>query len=235
MSKLKVPFTPFQLGLSLLCGAGLIFCVGGDLVLLMFDRGTVSRGMVTINLTLALLTMAVCGALILRAGEIDLFDEGESGDRTPAVVALRTYFCMIAADITGVLMLMLAGALVWNDAGRAIMVYAPLMFAAAGGLYYWRIGRMGVGETDETAQSARESEINEEIPLEQAMIVEMTREEAVMAETVGEETARVGSIEDLTADVGIFDELLERIACLSSETDNDKDRAAELSAHEDKE
>lgn len=160
MSKQKIPITPFQLGLSLLNGIGLIFCVGGDLFLLMFDRGTVSRGMVITNLVLSLVTMAVGGILVIRTGDIDLFDEDEQGDRKPAIMALRTYFCMITSDITGVLILMLAGALVWKGAGRAIMVYAPIMFVLAGGLYYWRTNQMGSRES-ETSEEQADNDIDD--------------------------------------------------------------------------
>ena len=122
-NKLKdIPFTPFQLGLTLMNSIGLIFCIGGDVFMMMYDRGTVSKGLVVANLVMAVITLIMCGALVFRAGEIDLWNHDDDGDKRPAVIALRTYLCMVAADLTGVLMLMLFGALVWNGAMRAIMI-----------------------------------------------------------------------------------------------------------------
>ena len=150
VSKIKLPLTPLQLGLCLLGGAGLIFCAAGDIFLLLFDRGTVSRSTVTTNLVLTVLAGLVCNMLVFRAGEIDLFDKDEQGDKVPAVTALRTYFCMIEFDITVTLILMLMGIVFWSAAGRVITVVSPLLFLAAGGIYFHRTGRLGgTEETDE--------------------------------------------------------------------------------------
>ena len=143
MSKQRIPLTPLQLGLTLLNGAGLIFCAAGDLIMLMFDRGTVNRWLIIANLAMALLTVAVCGAFVQKAEDIDMFDEDEQGDRLPAVEALRTFFCMIASDMTLVLMLMLAGMLVQRDTVKLIAVFAPLLFIAAGMVYYFRVRGYG--------------------------------------------------------------------------------------------
>jgi hypothetical protein len=159
-NKLKdIPFTPFQLGLTLMNSIGLIFCIGGDVFMMMYDRGTVSKGLVVANLVMAVITLIMCGALVFRAGEIDLWNHDDDGDKRPAVIALRTYLCMVAADLTGVLMLMLFGALVWNGAMRAIMIYAPLMFIAAGAVYFWRTSRMGAQQDELTEEDSERQEL----------------------------------------------------------------------------
>ncbi|MBQ8965785.1 hypothetical protein [Ruminococcus sp.] len=147
----KIPLTPLQLGLCLLGGAGLMFCAAGDIFLLLFDRGTVGRAVVIANLVLAVLAGAGCFLLIPHAGGIDQFDKDEKGDRVPAVVALRTCFCMIMADITIVLIMMLLGAMFWERARLAIVVCAPLLFAAASMVYFIRTGKMG-GEPEEVPE-----------------------------------------------------------------------------------
>ena len=85
MNDPKLPLTPVQLGLTLLNGAGLIFCAGGDVFLLMFDRGTVRHSAVIMNLALAVIVAVMCGVLVVKAGDIDLFDKGELRDKKPAV------------------------------------------------------------------------------------------------------------------------------------------------------
>lgn len=157
MSDPKLPLTPVQLGLALLNGAGLIFCAGGDIVMLMFDRGTVRHSAVMLNLALAVITAALCIVLMLKAGDIDLFDKGELRDKKPAVSALRTFFCMVTLDITIVLIMMLAGTMFWQGAGRAISFTAPLMFLMAGIVYYFQTKDMGDTEvTEETDAEADE-------------------------------------------------------------------------------
>ena len=157
MNDPKLPLTPVQLGLTLLNGAGLIFCAGGDVFLLMFDRGTVRHSAVIMNLALAVIVAVMCGVLVVKAGDIDLFDKGELRDKKPAVSALRTFFCMVTLDITIVLIMMLAGTMLWQGAGRAISFTAPLMFLMAGIVYYFQTKDMGDTEvTEETDSEADE-------------------------------------------------------------------------------
>ncbi|WP_294484008.1 hypothetical protein [uncultured Ruminococcus sp.] len=157
MNDPKLPLTPVQLGLTLLNGAGLIFCAGGDVFLLMFDRGTVRHSAVIMNLALAVIVAVMCGVLVVKAGDIDLFDKGELRDKKPAVSALRTFFCMVTLDITIVLIMMLAGTMFWQGAGRAISFTAPLMFLMAGIVYYFQTKDMGDTEvTEETDSEADE-------------------------------------------------------------------------------
>ena len=157
MNDPKLPLTPVQLGLTLLNGAGLIFCAGGDVFLLMFDRGTVRHSAVIMNLALAVIVAVMCGVLVVKAGDIDLFDNGELRDKKPAVSALRTFFCMVTLDITIVLIMMLAGTMFWQGAGRAISFTAPLMFLMAGIVYYFQTKDMGDTEvTEETDSEADE-------------------------------------------------------------------------------
>ena len=157
MNDPKLPLTPVQLGLTLLNGAGLIFCAGGDVFLLMFDRGTVRHSAVIMNLALAVIVAVMCGVLVVKAGDIDLFDKGELRDKKPAVSALRTFFCMVTLDITIVLIMMLAGTMFWQGAGRTISFTAPLMFLMAGIVYYFQTKDMGDTEvTEETDAEADE-------------------------------------------------------------------------------
>lgn len=190
MNKLRdIPFTPFQLGLTLLNSVGLIFCIGGDVIMMMYDRGTVSRALVVTNLVMSLITLIMCGALVFRAGDIDIWNHEDTGDKRPAVIALRTYLCMVASDLTGVLMLMLFGALVWNGAMKAIMIYAPLMFIASGALYFWRTSRMGQQEEE------HDSGISEE----RAEL--MRTVDAIIAEEHTPRTAET-ILADIKADIG---------------------------------
>ncbi|MBO4866348.1 MAG: hypothetical protein J5582_07215 [Ruminococcus sp.] len=157
MNDPKLPLTPVQLGLTLLNSAGLIFCAGGDVFLLMFDRGTVRHSAVIANLALAIITGLMCGVLMIKAADIDLFDKGELRDKQPAVSALRTFFCIVTLDITIVLIMMLAGTLFWRGAGRSISFTAPLVFLLAGIVYYFQTKDMGdtdVAEEDEAAPEA---------------------------------------------------------------------------------
>lgn len=158
MNDPKLSLTPVQLGLALLNGAGLIFCMGGDIVMLMFDRGTVRRSAVILNLALAIVTVALCIVLMLKAGDIDIFDKDELRDKRPAVSALRTFFCMVTLDVTVVLIMMLAGTMFWLGAGRAIMFTAPLLFLLSGAVYYFQTRDMGITEECEEAGSDPEAE-----------------------------------------------------------------------------
>lgn len=201
VNKLRdIPFTPFQLGLTLLNSVGLIFCIGGDVIMMMYDRGTVSRALVVTNLVMALITLIMCGALVFRAGDIDLWNHEDTGDKRPAVIALRTYLCMVASDLTGVLMLMLFGALVWNGAMKAIMIYAPLMFVASGALYYWRTSRMG----------QQEEETDNGISEERAEL--MRTVDAIIAEEHTPRTAET-ILADIKADIENSDEDETAAAC----------------------
>ena len=53
--------------------------------MMMYDRGTVSKGLVVANLVMAVITLIMCGALVFRAGEIDLWNHDDDGDKRPAV------------------------------------------------------------------------------------------------------------------------------------------------------
>lgn len=188
MSKQRIPLTPVQLGLILLNGAGLIFCATGDLFMLMFDRGTVSKWIVIANLAMALLTGVLCGILVQRAEDIDMFDEDEKGDRLPAVSALRTFFCMVESDMTLVLMMMLAGALVRRDTVKLIALTAPLLFITAATVYFLRVRSFGSDITEEP------HETQDEISAEKAEL--MKAADKIIAEEHKPRTA-----EDIIADI----------------------------------
>lgn len=68
------------------------------------------------------------------------------GDTAPAVSALRTYFCILFFDISGVLGLMLAGALGVEWAKKAIIIFAPVVFVLAAIVYFILSGRIGLDD-----------------------------------------------------------------------------------------
>ena len=105
----KVPFTPFQLVLTVVNTAALMFCMGCDCFVLIVGMTAGRTKPYVVDLVLSLLTMAVFILLVFSAGRINIFSD--KADPAPAVSALRTYFCILFFDISGVLGLMLAGAL----------------------------------------------------------------------------------------------------------------------------
>ena len=125
----KVPFTPFQLVLTVVNTAALMFCMGCDCFVLIVGM-TAGR---TKPYVLSLLAMAVFILLVFSAGRINIFSDkaDPDGDTAPAVSALRTYFCILFFDISGVLGLMLAGAFGVEWAKKAIIIFAPVVFVLA--------------------------------------------------------------------------------------------------------
>lgn len=53
---------------------------------------------------------------------------------------------MLAFDFSGVLVLMLAGALVYKNAGKAILIFAPAVFIISALTYFIRVGRIGLDD-----------------------------------------------------------------------------------------
>lgn len=144
---MKLPFTPFQAVLTSLSTAATTFCIAADVFIIAFDRGTVNERAVTVNLILSAAVLIVSVILIFKAGDINTCGRaGEDEDRQPAASALRTYFCMLAFDFSGVLVLMLAGALVYKNAGKAILIFAPAVFIISALTYFIRVGRIGLDD-----------------------------------------------------------------------------------------
>lgn len=116
--------------------------------MLLFDRGTVSERALIINLALSVIAVTVSLILTVRAGSVNIFggkvSEGE--DAEPAIRALRTYFCMLSFDFAGVLAIMLAGSVFYENAASAIMVFAPTIFIASGIIYFVRVSRIGLND-----------------------------------------------------------------------------------------
>lgn len=117
----KVPFTPFQLVLTVVNTAALMFCMGCDCFVLIVG---------------------------MTAGRTNIFSDkaDPDGDTAPAVSALRTYFCILFFDISGVLGLMLAGALGVEWAKKAIIIFAPVVFVLAAIVYFILSGRIGLDD-----------------------------------------------------------------------------------------
>ena len=101
-----------------------------------------------VDLVLSLLAMAVFILLVFSAGRINIFSDkaDPDGDTAPAVSALRTYFCILFFDISGVLGLMLAGALGVEWAKKAIIIFAPVVFVLAAIVYFILSGRIGLDD-----------------------------------------------------------------------------------------
>ena len=169
MNDPKLPLTPVQLGLTLLNSAGLIFCAGGDVFLLMFDRGTVNHSTVISNLVLVITIGVICSLLMVKAGDIDLFDKDEHRDKQPAVSALRTFFCMVTLDLTIVLIMMLAGTLFWRGANWAICFTSLFGFLLAGIVYCFQTKAMGEDtEFVEEAETETDTESEDKAALMKA-------------------------------------------------------------------
>ena len=91
----KVPFTPFQLVLTVVNTAALMFCMGCDCFVLIVGMTAGRTKPYVVDLVLSLLAMAVFILLVFSAGRINIFSDkaDPDGDTAPAVSALRTYFC----------------------------------------------------------------------------------------------------------------------------------------------
>ena len=135
----KVPFTPFQLVLTVVNTAALMFCMGCDCFVLIVGMTAGRTKPYVVDLVLSLLAMAVFILLVFSAGRINIFS-------APAVSALRTYFCILFFDISGVLGLMLAGALGVEWAKKAIIIFAPVVFVLAAIVYFILSGRIGLDD-----------------------------------------------------------------------------------------
>ncbi len=148
---MKASFTFFQILLTAINVFGYFGCIAADIFILLFDRGTVSERALIINLTLSVIAMTVSLLLTVKAGRINIFGGkiGESEDAEPAIRALRTYFCMLSFDFSGVLVIMLAGAVIYENAAAAIMIFAPSVFIAAGIIYFVRVSRIGLNDFTE--------------------------------------------------------------------------------------
>ena len=144
----KVPFTPFQLVLTVVNTAALMFCIGGDCFVLIVGMTAGRTKPYVVDLVLSLLAMAVFILLVFSAGRINIFSDkaDPDGDTAPAVSALRTYFCILFFDISGVLGLMLAGALGVEWAKKAIIIFAPVVFVLAAIVYFILSGRIGLDD-----------------------------------------------------------------------------------------
>ncbi|WP_294408294.1 hypothetical protein [uncultured Ruminococcus sp.] len=143
---MKVPFTPFQIILTSLNAAALSLCVGGDVFVLLFDRGAVSGKVIVTNLVMSVLVIILSSVFVFRTEHIDTFSrvQKDDEDKLPAIRALRTYFCMLTLDFAGVLSLMLAGALFYKNAGKAIIIFAPAVFVLSAIIYFVRVSRIGL-------------------------------------------------------------------------------------------
>ena len=96
---------------------------------------------------LSLLAMAVFILLVFSAGRINIFSDKADldGDTAPAVSALRTYFVSCFFDISGVLGLMLAGALGLSGLKKHYN-FCSVVFVLAAIVYFILSGRIGLDD-----------------------------------------------------------------------------------------
>lgn len=144
----KVPFTPFQLVLTVIDTAALVFCMGCDCFVLAVGMTSGTAKPYVTDLVLCMLAMIIFIVLVFSAGRINIFSDSvdPEADTAPAVSALRTYFCMLFLDISGVLCFMLAGALGVDWAKKAIFIFAPIIFVLAAAVYFVQSGRIGLDD-----------------------------------------------------------------------------------------
>ena len=142
----KVPFTSFQLVLTVVDTAAAMFCMGCDCFVLATGMISDSPKPYVVDLVLCVLAMIVFILLVFSAGRINIFSDSAEpdGDTAPAISALRTYFCILFFDIAGVLCFMLAGALGAQWAKKAILFFAPVIFVLAAAVYFFQSGRIGL-------------------------------------------------------------------------------------------
>ena len=127
----KVPFTPFQLVLTVVNTAALMFCMGCDCFVLIVGMTAGRTKPYVVDLVLSLLAMTVFILLVFSAGRINIFSDkaDPDGDTAPAVSAL-----------------MLAGALGVEWAKKAIIIFAPVVFVLAAIVYFILSGRIGLDD-----------------------------------------------------------------------------------------
>lgn len=145
---MKVPFTPFQLILTLLNIAGFIFCMACDGFMLVFDRNTMAYRPFVVNMILCGLALILFIVLVFNTRIVNVFGDkvDQDADPAPALSAARTYFCLLFFDFAGVLVLMLAGALMFDWAKKAILIFAPFVFAVSAVVYFILSGRIGLSD-----------------------------------------------------------------------------------------
>ena len=82
----KVPFTPFQLVLTVVNTAALMFCMGCDCFVLIVGMTAGRTKPYVVDLVLSLLAMAVFILLVFSAGRINIFSDkaDPDGDTAPA-------------------------------------------------------------------------------------------------------------------------------------------------------
>ena len=85
----KVPFTPFQLVLTVVNTAALMFCMGCDCFVLIVGMTAGRTKPYVVDLVLSLLAMAVFILLVFSAGRINIFSDKADPDGDTAPACLR--------------------------------------------------------------------------------------------------------------------------------------------------
>lgn len=145
---MKVPFTPFQLILTVLNIAGFIFCTACDAFVLAVDRNTMAYRPFVVNMILCGLALILFIVLVFNTRIVNVFGDktDPDADPAPALSAARTYFCLLFFDFAGVLVLMLAGAFMIDWAKKAILIFAPSVFVISAAVYFFLSGRIGLSD-----------------------------------------------------------------------------------------
>lgn len=161
MTNKKIPFTPFQLVLTILNLSLFAFCILGDILILISDDIKINYLSYKINLAISVPASIVSLLLIFNVRKINTFGDNVNSDcdRTPAIMALRTYFCMLFFDVAGVMTLMFVGPLFLDNAKTIIMIFAPIMFILSAVVYFIKVGKIGLEDfSDDDGDKAEKVE-----------------------------------------------------------------------------
>lgn len=83
-------------------------------------------------------------------------------DKTPGIMALRTYLCMLFFDVAGVMLLMFVGPLFLDNAKTIILIFAPSVFILSAIVYFVKVGRIGLEDfsdnDDDKVETVRDKE-----------------------------------------------------------------------------
>lgn len=156
---MKTMFTPFQIILTTVSCSAFTLCMIGDVFIILFDKGTVGGNLPLINLVLSAAALVLSVLFIFKVNIVNTFSgrPDAQSDTEPAIKALRTYFCMLSFDFAGVLLFMLAGSLLYKNAAKAIVVFAPAVFLIAAVTYFVRVSRIGLEDYSDTDEDFGEN------------------------------------------------------------------------------
>ena len=160
----KIPFTPFQLVLTILNISLFAFCLVGDILILVSNDIKINYLSYKINLAVSVLASISFLLLIFNVKKINIFGDNvnSDSDKTPGIMALRTYLCMLFFDVAGVMLLMFVGPLFLDNAKTIILIFAPSVFILSAIVYFVKVGRIGLEDfsdnDDDKVETVRDKE-----------------------------------------------------------------------------